>query len=68
MGLIHRSGPGRTYRCANIRRSGGDRFFIGVDSFVADVHGDDRHGTGYGYTHERACHATVVTRAGDGDA
>jgi hypothetical protein len=43
---------------------GSGRLVIDVDSFVCEVHGDYKQGTGYGYTHKLGYHPIIATRAG----
>jgi hypothetical protein len=45
---------------------GDDRLVVDVDSFVAEVYGKDKQGTGYGYTHKLGYHPIVATRTGTG--
>jgi hypothetical protein len=46
---------------------GGQRLVIDVDSFVGEVHGDQKQGAGYGYTHKLGYHPIVATRSGTGE-
>jgi hypothetical protein len=46
---------------------GDGRLIVDVDSFVAEVYGKDKQGTGYGYTHKLGYHPIVATRAGTGE-
>ena len=46
---------------------GDERLIVDVDSFVAEVYGKDKQGTGYGYTHKLGYHPIVATRAGTGE-
>lgn len=43
---------------------GEDRLVIDLDSFVGEVHGYDKQGAAYGYTHELGYHPLLATRAG----
>ena len=43
---------------------GEQRLVIDVDSFVGEVHGDQKQGAGYGYTGQRGYHPIVGTRSG----
>jgi hypothetical protein len=45
---------------------GDGRLVVDVDSFVAEVYGKAKQGTGYGYTHKHGYHPIVATRAGTG--
>jgi hypothetical protein len=40
---------------------------VDVDSFVGEVHGHDKQGAGFGYTHKRGYHPILATRAGTGE-
>jgi len=40
---------------------------VDVDSFVGEVHGRDKQGAGFGYTHKRGYHPILATRAGTGE-
>lgn len=42
---------------------GAGRLVIDVDSFVCEVHGGQKQGAGYGYTHRLGYHPLVATRA-----
>jgi hypothetical protein len=42
---------------------GSQRLVIDVDSFVCEVHGARKQGTGYGYTHRLGYHPLIATRA-----
>ena len=44
-----------------------ERLTIDLDSFVGQVHGYQKQGAGYGYTHERGLHPLLATRAGSGE-
>jgi hypothetical protein len=46
---------------------GAERLVVDVDSFVGEVYGYDKQGSGYGYTHKRGYHPIVATRAGTGE-
>jgi hypothetical protein len=46
---------------------GQQRLVIDVDSFVGEVHGDQKQGAGYGYTGQRGYHPIVGTRSGTGE-
>jgi hypothetical protein len=46
---------------------GSDRLVVDVDSFVGEVHGYDKQGAGFGYTHKRGYHPILATRAGTGE-
>jgi hypothetical protein len=48
------------------RRPGSERLVVDVDSFVGEVHGYDKQGAGFGYTHKRGYHPILATRAGTG--
>ena len=41
-----------------------ERLVVDVDSFVGEVHGYDKQGAGFGYTHKRGYHPILATRAG----
>ena len=40
---------------------------IDIDSFVGEVHGDQKQGAGYGYTKQLGYHPLLATRAGTGE-
>ena len=42
---------------------GSGRLVVDVDSFVVEVHGDQKQGTGYGYTRKLGYHPIVAVRA-----
>ena len=42
---------------------GGERLVIDLDSFVGEVHGHSKQGTGYGYTRKLGYHPILATRA-----
>ena len=46
---------------------GSERLVIDVDSFVGEVHGYDKQGASFGYTHKRGYHPIVATRQGSGE-
>jgi hypothetical protein len=46
---------------------GDQRLVVDVDSFVGEVHGYDKQGAGFGYTHKRGYHPILATRAGTGE-
>lgn len=46
---------------------GDDRLIVDVDSFVGEVHGYDKQGASFGYTHRRGYHPILATRAGTGE-
>ena len=46
---------------------GEQRLIVDVDSFVGEVHGYDKQGAGFGYTHKRGYHPILATRAGSGE-
>jgi len=46
---------------------GDERLAVDVDSFVGEVHGRDKQGAGFGYTHKRGYHPILATRAGTGE-
>jgi len=46
---------------------GSERLVIDVDSFVGEVHGYDKQGASFGYTHKRGYHPLIATRAGSGE-
>jgi hypothetical protein len=46
---------------------GSERLVVDVDSFVGEVHGRDKQGAGFGYTHQRGYHPILATRAGTGE-
>jgi hypothetical protein len=46
---------------------GDDRLVVDVDSFVGEVYGREKQGTGYGYTHKLGYHPILATRAGTGE-
>ncbi len=43
---------------------GAERLVIDIDSFVGEVHGYDKQGAAYGYTHKLGYHPLLATRAG----
>ncbi len=43
---------------------GEERLVIDIDSFVGEVHGYDKQGAAYGYTHTLGYHPLLATRAG----
>jgi hypothetical protein len=40
---------------------------IDIDSFVREVHGDQKHGAGYGYTRQLGYHPILAVRADTGE-
>ncbi|MDQ5893896.1 MAG: hypothetical protein QG596_157 [Actinomycetota bacterium] len=44
-----------------------ERLTIDLDSFVGQVHGYQKQGASYGYTHEFGLHPLLATRAGTGE-
>jgi hypothetical protein len=42
---------------------GSERLVVDIDSFVVEVHGTHKQGTGYGYTHKLGYHPIVAVRA-----
>ena len=46
---------------------GAERLVVDVDSFVGEVHGYDKQGASFGYTHKRGYHPILATRAGTGE-
>jgi hypothetical protein len=46
---------------------GNGRLVVDVDSFVGEVYGNDKQGTGYGYTHKLGYHPILATRSGTGE-
>ncbi|MGH2832410.1 MAG: IS1380 family transposase, partial [Solirubrobacteraceae bacterium] len=46
---------------------GDARLVIDVDSFVGEVHGYAKQGTGFGYTNQRGYHPLLATRADTGE-
>ena len=46
---------------------GSGRLVIDIDSFVGEVHGYQKQGTGFGYTGERGYHPLLATRSGTGE-
>ena len=40
---------------------------IDIDSFVGEVHGDQKDGAAYGYTHVLGCHPIIATHADTGE-
>jgi hypothetical protein len=46
---------------------GDARLVIDVDSFIGEVHGDQKQGAGYGYTHKLGYHPILATRSGTGE-
>ncbi len=46
---------------------GAERLVVDVDSFVGEVHGRDKQGASFGYTHKRGYHPILATRAGTGE-
>ncbi len=43
------------------------RLVVDIDSFVGEVHGDQKQGASYGYTKKLGYHPLVATRAGTGE-
>lgn len=43
------------------------RLIVDVDSFVGEVHGREKQGASFGYTHKRGYHPILATRAGTGE-
>lgn len=46
---------------------GEERLVIDIDSFVGEVHGDDKQGAGFGYTGELGYHPLLATRSGSSE-
>lgn len=46
---------------------GAERLVVDVDSFVGEVHGNDKQGASFGYTGQRGYHPILATRAGTGE-
>jgi Transposase DDE domain group 1 len=46
---------------------GANRLVVDIDSFVAEVHGYQKQGTGVGYTGQRGYHPMLATRADTGE-
>lgn len=46
---------------------GAGRLVVDVDSFVGEVHGRDKQGASFGYTHKRGYHPILATRAQTGE-
>jgi len=46
---------------------GKKRLVVDVDSFVGEVHGYDKQGASFGYTHKRGYHPILATCAGSGE-
>ncbi len=46
---------------------GAERLVVDVDSFVGEVHGREKQGASFGYTHKRGYHPILATRAGTGE-
>src|SRR4051795_7317778 len=46
---------------------GDQRLIVDIDSFVGEVHGRDKQGAAFGYTHKRGYHPILATRAGTGE-
>ena len=46
---------------------GGERLVIDIDSFIGEVHGDQKQGAGYGYTKRLGYHPLLATRAGSAE-
>jgi len=46
---------------------GDERLVVDVDSFVGEVHGREKQGASFGYTHTRGYHPIFATRAGTGE-
>jgi len=46
---------------------GNGRLVIDVDSTICEVHGEHKHGAGYGYTHVLGYHPILATRATTGE-
>ncbi len=47
---------------------GDRRLVIDVDSFVGEVHGDQKQGAGYGYTRQLGYHPILATRSDTGES
>jgi hypothetical protein len=45
----------------------GERLVIDIDSFVGQVHGYQKEGASFGYTHQRGYHPLLATRADTGE-
>jgi hypothetical protein len=46
---------------------GDQRLVIDIDSFIGEVHGDQKHGASYGYTKQLGYHPLLATRGGTGE-
>lgn len=46
---------------------GSGRLVVDVDSFVGEVHGHEKQGTGYGYSGELGYHPLIASRSGTGE-
>ena len=46
---------------------GQERLVIDIDSFIGEVHGDQKQGAGYGYTKQLGYHPIIATRFGTGE-
>jgi hypothetical protein len=46
---------------------GAQRLVIDIDSFVGEVHGDQKQGASYGYTKQLGYHPLLATRSGTGE-
>jgi hypothetical protein len=46
---------------------GEERLVIDIDSFVGEVHGDQKQGASYGYTKQLGYHPLLATRSGTGE-
>jgi len=46
---------------------GGEELVIDLDSTICEVHGNQKQGAAYGYTHELGYHPLLATRAGTGE-
>jgi len=46
---------------------GNELLTVDVDSFIGEVHGHAKQGTGYGYTHKLGYHPILATRADTGE-
>jgi len=46
---------------------GTERLVVDVDSFIGEVHGYQKQGVGFGYTHKRGYHPLMASRADTGE-
>ncbi len=46
---------------------GDERLIVDVDSFIGEIHGNQKEGVGFGYTKQRGYHPLLASRAGTGE-